>query len=201
MAKNKRPKFLDKETPELLAMLKEILADDEADTKKALKIAEELEARQPSESGPLSVDEALKAAADKMSEALNSIKAAYDNEVSMMEDTGDEASEDDEEEEEAPPKKAKKEKKEKASKKGKKAKKDEPEEDEDEDEEEDSDEVEDSDEEDPDEAEGSDGEDGEDYSEWPTKDLKKECRTRGIKVTKGMSKADLVKALEADDKD
>ena len=187
MAKNKRPKFLDKETPELLAMLKEILADDEADTKKALKIAEELEARQPSESGPLSVDEALKAAADKMSEALNSIKAAYDNEVSMMEDTGDEASEDDEEEEEAPPKKAKKEKKEKASKKGKKAKKDEPEED-------------DSDEEDSDE-EDSDDEDGEDYSEWPTKDLKKECRTRGIKVTKGMSKADLVKALEADDKE
>lgn len=200
MAKNKRPKFLDKETPELLAMLKEILADDEADTKKALKIAEELEARQPSESGPLSVDEALKAAADKMSEALNSIKAAYDNEVSMMEDTGDEASEDDEEEEEAPPKKAKKEKKEKASKKGKKAKKDEPEEDEDE---EDSDEEEedDSDEEDSNEDEGSDDEDGEDYSEWPTKDLKKECRTRGIKVTKGMSKADLVKALEADDKE
>lgn len=195
MAKNKRPKFLDKETPELLAMLKEILADDEADTKKALKIAEELEARQPSESGPLSVDEALKAAADKMSEALNSIKAAYDNEVSMMEDTGDEASEDDEEEEEAPPKK---EKKEKASKKGKKSKKAEPEEDEDE---EDSDEGEDSDEDDSDEDEGSDDEDGEDYSEWPTKDLKKECRTRGIKVTKGMSKADLVKALEADDKD
>lgn len=198
MAKNKRPKFLDKETPELLAMLKEILADDEADTKKALKIAEELEARQPSESGPLSVDEALKAAADKMSEALNSIKAAYDNEVSMMEDTGDEASEDDEEEEEAPPKKAKKEKKEKASKKDKKSKKDEPEEDEDE---EDPDEEEDSDEDDSDEDEGSDDEDGEDYSEWPTKDLKKECRTRGIKVTKGMSKADLVKALEADDKD
>lgn len=198
MAKNKRPKFLDKETPELLAMLKEILADDEADTKKALKITEELEARQPSESAPLSVDEALKAAADKMSEALNSIKAAYDNEVSMMEDTGDEASEDDEEEEEAPPKKAKKEKKEKASKKDKKAKKDEPEEDEDE--EDDSDED-DSDEEDSDEDEGSDDEDGEDYSEWPTKDLKKECRTRGIKVTKGMSKADLVKALEADDKE
>lgn len=195
MAKNKRPKFLDKETPELLAMLKEILADDEADTKKALKIAEELEARQPSESGPLSVDEALKAAADKMSEALNSIKAAYDNEVSMMEDTGDEASEDDEEEEEAPPKKAKKEKKEKAPKKGKKAKKDEPEEDEDEEEEDDSDE------EDSNEDGGSDDEDGEDYSEWPTKDLKKECRTRGIKVTKGMSKADLVKALEADDKE
>ena len=44
-------------------------------------------------------------------------------------------------------------------------------------------------------------EDEEDYSDWSLKDLKKECRTRGIKVTKGMAKADMVKALEADDKE
>ena len=43
--------------------------------------------------------------------------------------------------------------------------------------------------------------DDEDYSDWSIKDLKKECRTRGIKVTKGMAKADMVKALEADDKE
>ena len=30
MAKNKKPKFLEKETPELLALLKETLADEEA---------------------------------------------------------------------------------------------------------------------------------------------------------------------------
>ena len=41
----------------------------------------------------------------------------------------------------------------------------------------------------------------EDYSDWSTKDLKKECRERGIKVTKSMGKAELVKALEADDKE
>ena len=183
MAKNKKPKFLEKETPELLALLKETLTDEEADTKKALKITEELIARLPQEEGPMSVDEALKAAADQMTQALNNIKGAYDNEVSMMEDSEDEA-EDEAEEEETP--KAKKGKK---DKKSKKAKKEEPEEDED-----DSDEEEDSDDED-------DEDDGEDYTDWSTKDLKKECRTRGIKVTKGMGKAEMVKALEADDKE
>lgn len=193
MAKNKKPKFLEKETPELLALLKEILsAEEDADTKKALKITEELISRQPGDEGLISVDEALKAAADTMTEALNKVKGAYENEISMMEDSdeadeaADEAVEvdDEEEEEEAP--KTKKSKK--TAKKSKKEAEPEPEEDE---EDEDSDEEEDSD----------DDEDGEDYSDWPTKDLKKECRTRGIKITKGMAKADMVKALEADDKE
>lgn len=186
MAKNKKPKFLEKETPDLLAMLKETLADEEADTKKALKITEELISRLPQDEGPMSVDEALKAAADQMTTALNNIKGAYDNEVSMMEDSEDEAEDEAEEEEETP--KAKK------GKKSKKAKKEEPEEDED-----DSDEEEDSDEED--DSDDGDDSDEEDYTDWSTKDLKKECRTRGIKVTKGMGKAEMVKALEADDKE
>lgn len=185
MAKNKKPKFLEKETPDLLALLKETLAEEEADTKKALKITEELIARLPQDEGPMSVDEALKAAADQMTQALNNIKGAYDNEVSMMEDSEDEA-EDEAEEEETP--KAKKGKK---DKKSKKAKKEEPEEDEDDSDEEDSEDDEDDEDED----------DGEDYTDWSTKDLKKECRTRGIKVTKGMGKAEMVKALEADDKE
>lgn len=184
MAKNKKPKFLEKETPDLLALLKETLAEEEADTKKALKITEELISRLPQDEGPMSVDEALKAAADQMTAALNSIKGAYDNEVSMMEDSEEEPEEEAEEEEEAP--KAKKGKK---DKKSKKAKKEEPEEDED-----DSDEEEDS-------EDDEDEDDGEDYTDWSTKDLKKECRTRGIKVTKGMGKAEMVKALEADDKE
>lgn len=184
MAKNKKPKFLEKETPDLLALLKETLAEEEADTKKALKITEELIARLPQDEGPMSVDEALKAAADQMTAALNNIKGAYDNEVSMMEDSEDEA-EDEAEEEETP--KAKKGKK---DKKSKKAKKEEPEEDED-----------DSDEEEEDSEDDEDEDDGEDYTDWSTKDLKKECRTRGIKVTKGMGKAEMVKALEADDKE
>lgn len=181
MAKNKKPKFLEKETPDLLALLKETLAEEEADTKKALKITEELISRLPQDEGPMSVDEALKAAADQMTTALNNIKGAYDNEVSMMEDSEEESEEEAEEEEETP--KAKK------DKKSKKSKKEEPEEDED-----DSDEGEDS-------EDDEDEDDGEDYTDWSTKDLKKECRTRGIKVTKGMGKAEMVKALEADDKE
>lgn len=182
MAKNKKPKFLEKETPDLLALLKETLAEEEADTKKALKITEELISRLPQDEGPMSVDEALKAAADQMTAALNNIKGAYDNEVSMMEDSEEEAEDEAEAEEEETPK-AKK------DKKSKKAKKEEPEEDED-----DSDEEEDS-------EDDEDEDDGEDYTDWSTKDLKKECRTRGIKVTKGMGKAEMVKALEADDKE
>lgn len=182
MAKNKKPKFLEKETPDLLAMLKETLAEEEeADTKKALKITEELISRLPQDEGPMSVDEALKAAADQMTIALNNIKGAYDNEVSMMEDSEEDEAE--AEEEETP--KAKK------GKKSKKAQKEEPEEEEDED---DSNEEEDS-------EDDVDDSDEEDYTDWSTKDLKKECRTRGIKVTKGMGKAEMVKALEADDKE
>lgn len=194
MAKNKKPKFLEAETPDLLALLKETLSGDEVDEKataKALKVTEELISRLPGEEGPISVDEALKAAADTMTEALNKVKGAYENEISMMEDS-DEAEEpeddEDEDEEPAPKKKSKKaDKEEKPVKKGKKKAEPEPEEDEEEDSEE--------------EEDDDDDEDGEDYSDWSTKDLKKECRTRGIKVTKGMAKADMVKALEADDKE
>lgn len=172
MAKNKKPKFLEKETPDLLAMLKDTLsAEDEADIKKALKITDELISRLPAGEGPISVDEALQAAASSMTDALNLVKAAYDNEVAMMEDSDEEDEEEEEEEEE-----------EKSSKKGRGSKKSKASEEED-------------------EEEDSDDEDGEDYSDWSLKDLKKECRTRGIKVTKGMAKSDMVKALEADDEE
>lgn len=202
MAKNKKPKFLEAETPDLLALLKETLSGDEVDEKataKAMKITEELISRQPGDEGPISVDEALKAAADIMTEALNKVKSAYENEISMMEDSDgsdepeedeDEEEEEEEEEEEAPKSKKSKKaaKEEKPAKKSKK--KAEPEEDE-----------EDEDDSDEEEEDSEDDEDGEDYSDWSLKDLKKECRTRGIKVTKGMAKADMVKALEADDKE
>lgn len=175
MAKNKKPKFLEKETPDLLAMLKDTLsAEDEADIKKALKITDELISRLPAGEGPISVDEALQAAASSMTDALNLVKAAYDNEVAMMEDSDEEDEEEEEEEEE-----------EKSSKKGRGSKKSKASEEEDEE----------------DGEEDSDDEDGEDYSDWSLKDLKKECRTRGIKVTKGMAKSDMVKALEADDEE
>lgn len=190
MAKNKKPKFLEAETSDLLALLKETLSGDEVDDKavgKALKIADELISRQPDEEAPISVDEALRSAADIMTGALNKVKDAYENEISMMEDSDESDEPEEETEEEETPKKSKKAKKEKAPKKSKKKEEPEDEEDDDEDDEP-SDSVE-------------DDEDEEDYSDWSLKDLKKECRTRGIKVTKGMAKADMVKALEADDKE
>ena len=198
MAKNKKPKFLEAETPDLLALLKETLSGDEVDEKataKAMKITEELISRQPGDEGPISVDEALKAAADIMTEALNKVKSAYENEISMMEDSdGSDEPEEDEEEEEEEEEAPKSKKSKKAAKEEKPAKKSkkkaEPEEDE-----------EDEDDSDEEEEDSEDDEDGEDYSDWSLKDLKKECRTRGIKVTKGMAKADMVKALEADDKE
>ena len=189
MAKNKKPKFLEAETSDLLALLKETLSGDEVDEKataKALKITDELISRQPGEEAPISVDESLKAAAEAMTEALNKVKDAYENEISMMEDSDESDEPEEETEEEETSKKSKKAKKEKASKKSKK--KEEPEDEEDYDEEE------------PEDEEDDDGEE-EDYSDWSLKDLKKECRNRGIKVTKGMAKADMVKALEADDQE
>ena len=190
MAKNKRPKWLDAETPELLETLKGILAAEEItdkDQAKAAKIVDELISRLPSEdAAPLSVAEAIAAAKTCMDAALDGVKAAYDNEVATIADT--ETEEEAEEEEEAPAPAPKK--KDKKSKKGKKAAKvEEPEEEEEPEEDED-----------PEEEEEED-DSAEDYSDWSTKDLKKECRERGIKVTKSMGKAELVKALEADDKE
>lgn len=194
MAKNKRPKWLDAETPELLDTLKDIMAAEEItekDQAKAAKIVDELIARIPTDDHtPISVAEAIAAAQTCMEAALENVKAAYNHEVSIIADTESEDEEEEAEEEESPAPK----KKEKKSKKSKKAAKvEEPEEEEDEEEEE----EEDSEEEDSEEEDDS----AEDYSDWSTKDLKKECRTRGIKVTKSMGKAELVKALEADDKE
>ena len=191
MAKNKRPKWLDAETPELLETLKSILDAEEItdkDQAKAAKIVDELISRLPSDdAASLSVAEAIAAAKTCMDAALDGVKAAYDNEVATIADT--EAEEEAEEEEEEDPAPAPK-KKDKKSKKGKKAAKvEEPEEEEESEEDEDSEE----------EEEGDDS--AEDYSDWSAKDLNKECRERGIKVTKSMGTAELVKALEADDKE
>ena len=177
MAKNKRPKWLDAETPELLNTLKDILGEEEINQTKAQKIVDELISRIPTKTGIPSVEEAINAAKSCMDNAMDLVKAAYDHEVSLISETEteDDLNEDEEEEPEEAPKKS--------SKKSKKAPKvEEPEEDEDEDQDEEEDEE-------------------EDYSDWSTKALKAECRKRGIKVTKAMGKADMVKALEADDKE
>lgn len=182
MAKNKRPKWLDAETPELLNTLKDILGEEEINQTKAQKIVDELISRIPAEVGIPSVEEAINAAKSCMDNAMDLVKAAYDHEVSLISET--ETEDDPTEEEEEEPEEAPK----KSSKKSKKAPKvEEPEEDEDGDQDEEEDEEEEDEE--------------EDYSDWSTKALKAECRKRGIKVTKAMGKADMVKALEADDKE
>ena len=181
MAKNKRPKWLDAETPELLNTLKDILGEEEINQTKAQKIVDELISRIPAETGIPSVEEAINAAKSCMDNAMDLVKAAYDHEVSLISET--ETEDDPTEEEEEEPEEAPK----KSSKKSKKAPKvEEPEEDEEEEEE---------------EAEDEEEDEEEDYSDWSTKALKAECRKRGIKVTKAMGKADMVKALEADDKE
>lgn len=181
MAKNKRPKWLDAETPELLNTLKDILGEEEINQTKAQKIVDELISRIPAEAGIPSVEEAINAAKSCMDNAMDLVKAAYDHEVSLISET--ETEDDPTEEEEEEPEEAPK----KSSKKSKKAPKvEEPEEDEEEEEE---------------EAEDEEEDEEEDYSDWSTKALKAECRKRGIKVTKAMGKADMVKALEADDKE
>lgn len=186
MAKNKRPKWLESETPELLDMLKGILGQEEIEEKemsKAQKIVDELIGRLPQEEGNISVGEAIQRAADAVSVSLNKIQEAYQNEMSAtLEESDSDEDEDTEEEEEKEEKKGKKGSSKASDKKSsKKSSKKVEEEDEDEEDEEE--------------------EEGEDYSDWSTKDLKKECRDRGIKVTKSMGKSDLVKALEADDQE
>lgn len=52
-----------------------------------------------------------------------------------------------------------------------------------------------------DEDEDDEDDDEPDYTSMSIKALKTECRDRGIKVKKTMEKADLIKALEADDKE
>lgn len=102
MAKNKKPKYLEKEIPELLEMLNTILGGEDPDTDKAAKIAAELGDRMAAPTVD-NVDEALQAAADVMTKALEMVKSAYDAEVAMIGQDSD-----DEEEDEEPTRKSKK---------------------------------------------------------------------------------------------
>ena len=100
MAKNKRPKWLDAETPELLNTLKDILGEEEINQTKAQKIVDELISRIPAEAGIPSVEEAINAAKSCMDNAMDLVKAAYDHEVSLISETETEDDPTEEEEEE-----------------------------------------------------------------------------------------------------
>lgn len=123
MAKNKKPKYLEKETPELLDLLTTTLAGDDPDTDKAAKIAAELKARM-AEKTVDNVDDALQEAAGMMTKALEMVKAAYDAEVAMITGDGEDDEDGDDEDEEPAPK----------AKKSRKPKKNEPDDSDDEDE-------------------------------------------------------------------
>lgn len=179
MAKSKAKWLVGATTRELVVLLKGCIKDE--DLKKANKIITELLDRIPEDDGNMTIEEAV----EKAKQDLEAILDLYNQEAKSVAEVEDD--DEDEEEEEAPkPKRARKSRKSKA--------KPEPEEDEDEDE----DEPEDEDDEDEDD-EDEDEEDDPGYEDMSQGELKKELRRRGIKVTKSMKKADMVRALEADD--
>lgn len=175
MAKSKAKWLVGATTRELVVLLKECIKDE--DLKKANKIITELLDRIPEDDGNMTIEEAV----EKAKQDLEAILDLYNQEAKSVADVEDD--EDDEEEEAPKPKKSRKSRKSKA--------KPEPEEDEDDEEDDEDDEDEDEDEDDEDDDPG--------YEDMSQGELKKELRRRGIKVTKSMKKADMVRALEADD--
>lgn len=178
MAKSKAKWLAESNTRELVVLLKETLKEE--DTKKANKIVTELLERIPEDDGNLTIEEAV----EKAKSDLDAILEAYNQEVNSLKEP-EEEEEDEEEEEEV--KKPTKKRTRKLAKSSEDTDSDEDEDEEDEDEEEED--FEDEDEED------------EGYEDMTQGELKKELRRRGIKVTKSMKKADMVRALEADDEE
>lgn len=176
MAKSKAKWLAESNTRELVVLLKETLKEE--DTKKANKIVTELLERIPEDDGNLTIEEAI----EKAKSDLDAILEAYNQEVNSLKELDEEDEEDDEEEVKKPTKKH--------TRKPAKSSKDTDSDDEDEDEDEEED-CEDEDEDEEDEG----------YEDMTQGELKKELRRRGIKVTKSMKKADMVRALEADDEE
>lgn len=180
MAKSKAKWLAESNTRELVVLLKETLKEE--DTKKANKIVTELLERIPEDDGNLTIEEAV----EKAKSDLDAILEAYNQEVNSLKEPEDEEEDEDEEEE---VKKPTKKRTRKLAKSSEDTDSDEDEEDEDEEEDEEEEDFEDEDEED------------EGYEDMTQGELKKELRRRGIKVTKSMKKADMVRALEADDEE
>ena len=178
MARSKAKWLAESNTRELVVLLRETLKEE--DTKKANKIVTELLERIPEDDGNLTIEEAV----EKAKSDLDAILEAYNQEVNSLKEP-EEGEEDEDEDEEEEVKKPTKKRTRKPAKSSEDTDSDEDEEDEDEEEED----FEDEDEED------------EGYEDMTQGELKKELRRRGIKVTKSMKKADMVRALEADDEE
>lgn len=197
----KKAKWLEEATQgQLLEMLKEIVSGDmdDKEARKAQKIVDELIERNPQASEEVSVTEALAQLTANFEAGVAAIQAAYDQEVEAVDGEEDEVEVDDDsddEEEDDLSGKTLKELKKLAKAAGIKVKGLSKEDIIAELQTDDSDDVE-------DETEPEDDDEEEvDYSDWAIKSLKVECRTRGLKVTRSMKKSDLIKALEADDKE
>lgn len=176
MAKSKAKWLAESNTRELVVLLKETLKEE--DTKKANKIVTELLERIPEDDGNLTIEEAV----EKAKSDLDAILEAYNQEVNSLKEPEEEEEDEDEEEEVKKPTK-------KRTRKPAKSSEDTDSDEDDEDEDEEEEDFEDEDEED------------EGYEDMTQGELKKELRRRGIKVTKSMKKADMVRALEADDEE
>lgn len=173
MAKSKAKWLAEATTRELVVLMKECIKDE--DIKKANKIIVELLERIPEDDGVLTIQEAI----DRIKSDLDAILESYNQEAEAVAEPEPICQvEEEEEEEEVKPKRSRR-----SKKKAEPAPEPEEEDEEDEDEEEDEEE---------DEA---------GYEDMSQGELKKELRRRGIKVTKSMKKADMIRALEADDED
>lgn len=175
MAKSKAKWLAEATTRELVVLMKECIKDE--DIKKANKIIVELLERIPEDDGVFTIQEAI----DRIKSDLDAILESYNQEAEAVAEPEPICQvEEEEEEEEVKPKT-------KRSRRSKKKAEPEPE-------------PEEEDEEDEDEEEDEE-EDEAGYEDMSQGELKKELRRRGIKVTKSMKKADMIRALEADDED
>ena len=172
MAKSKAKWLAEATTRELVVLMKECIKDE--DIKKANKIIVELLERIPEDDGVFTIQEAI----DRIKSDLDAILESYNQEAEAVAEPEPICQvEEEEEEEEVKPKR---------SRRSKKKAEPEPEPEEEEEDEDD--------EEDEEEDEAG-------YEDMSQGELKKELRRRGIKVTKSMKKADMIRALEADDED
>ena len=172
MAKSKAKWLAEATTRELVVLMKECIKDE--DIKKANKIIVELLERIPEDDGVFTIQEAI----DRIKSDLDAILESYNQEAEAVAEPEPICQvEEEEEEEEVKPKR---------SRRSKKKAEPEPEPEEEEEDEDD--------EEDEEEDEAG-------YEDMSLGELKKELRRRGIKVTKSMKKADMIRALEADDED
>ena len=176
MAKSKAKWLAEATTRELVVLMRECIKDE--DIKKANKVIAELLERIPEDDGVFTIQEAV----DRIKADLDAILESYSQEAAAVVEPvaqPEEAEEEDEEEVKKPKKSRRSRKK---TEEPEPEPQPEPEEDDDDD-----------------DDENDDEESG--YEDMSQGELKKELRRRGIKVTKSMKKADMIRALEADDEE